>query len=50
MLLLEQDTIIKKQVNKTLLERKIKFAAENNKQYKFKVIIDSIVYSKEANN
>ena len=45
-LLLKQDTTRKKQVEKTLSEPKkdLEFEFKGNKEYKFKAIIDSVVY------
>lgn len=49
--MLEQDIVKKGQVNKKLLELKREFeTGNNNKEYKIKAIISSIVYGKEANN
>ncbi len=51
MSLLEQDTIRKRRVNNTVLsELKKEFKPKDNKEYKVEAIIDSMVYSKEANN
>ena len=53
MLLLEENTTRKKQVNeKTLseLEIELEFQVRNNKEYKVETIINSIKYSKLANN
>ncbi len=46
MLLLEQNTIRKRQVDNALLEpeKELEFEAEDNKEYKVKAIIDSTVY------
>ncbi len=46
MLMLKQDTIKKRQANK-LLESEIKFEARDNKEYKLKLIINSVLYGKE---
>ena len=48
MLLLEQDIIRKKQMNK--LPEPEKFKAKDIKDYKIKIIIDSIVYDKKTND
>ena len=51
MLLLEQDITRKRQVdNKVLPELKKEFEAGNNKEYKVEIIIDSAVYSQQANS
>ncbi len=50
MLLVEQDTIRKEWVNKTLPEPTKEFEAVDNKEYKAEAIIDSAIYSKETNN
>ena len=46
MSLLEQDITKKRQVDKTLLEleKKLEFKAGDNKKYKVKAIIDSVIY------
>ena len=49
MLLLEQDTTRKRQVDKALLEPKKEFEAGDNKEYEVKAIIDSAVYDQQAN-
>ncbi len=49
MSILEKDITKKGQVNK-LAKSEREFEAENNKEYKVKVIIDSLVYGKKANN
>lgn len=46
-MLLEQDTIRKRQVNKTLPEPEREFQAENNKNYKVESIVNNIIYNKE---
>ncbi len=50
--LLEQDTIRKRWVDKTLpkLEKDLEFQARGNKEYEIKAIIDSPVYGQQANN
>lgn len=50
MSLLEQDTTRKRRVDNTLPEPKKEFEAGNNKEYKDKAIINSAVYSQQANN
>ncbi len=52
MLLLEQNTIRKWQVDKTLpeLEKDLKFEAGGNKEYKVKVIINSAAYGQQTND
>ncbi len=48
MLLLEQNTIKREQVNKKTLsesEKELKFEYGDNREYKFEAIIDSLVYS-----
>ena len=52
MSLLKQDITKKKQVNKkTLLESKKKFEVREDKKYKVKAIINSVMYGKKmANN
>ena len=52
MSLLDQDITRKKQVNqnKTLPKPEKKFEAENDKEYEVKAIINSAIYSKEAND
>ena len=51
-LLLEQDTIKKRRVDKTLaeLEKELKFQAGGNKKYEIKIIIENAVYGQQANN
>ncbi len=51
MSLLEQDTTRKKQVNNTLLEpeKDLKFEARDKKEYEIKAIIDTVMYSQQAN-
>ena len=41
MLLLEQDTIMKRQINKIFSEPKLEFDVSNNKKYEIKAIKDS---------
>ncbi len=48
--LLEQDTTKKEWVNKKTLLKPEEFQTRDSKKYKVKVIIDSTVYKKEANN
>ena len=48
MSLLEQDIIKKKRMNKLFLELKPEFDINNNKEYKIKVIRNSIIYIKKA--
>ena len=48
MLLLEQDTTRKKQINELFLKSKPEFDAGNNKEYEIETIINSAVYNKEA--
>lgn len=48
-LLLKQDITRRKQVDK-LSELKRELEAGNNKKYEVKIIIDSAVYDKKANN
>ncbi len=50
--LLEQDIRKKRQVDNTLPEpeKDLKFEAGENKEYEVKTIIDSMVYSQQANN
>ena len=48
MLLLEQDTTKKGQINKLFLEPEPEFDAGNNKEYEVEAIIDSAVYAKEV--
>ena len=52
MLLLKLDIMWKKLVDKALSEPKkdVKFEAGGNKEYKVKVIIDSIMYGQQINN
>ena len=53
MLLLEQDTIRKEQVdNKALLEleKNWKFKTGGDQEYKAKAIIDNAIYKQQANN
>ena len=53
MSLLEQDTIRKKQINNKALpkpKKDMEFEAKGNKEYVIKAIIDSAIYSKQANN
>ncbi len=52
MLLLKLDTIEKRRVNELnkLLKLKKEFESRNNKEYKVKVIINSIMYDKKVNN
>ncbi len=52
MLLLKQDITRKKRVDKALLEpeKDLEFAAGANKEYEFEIIINSTVYSQQANN
>lgn len=48
--LLEQHILRKKRVIKKLLKLEKEFEARDNKQYEVKVIIDSVIYGKKANN
>ena len=48
MSLLEQDTTKKGRINEPFLDPKPEFDVGNNKKYKIKAIIDSIVYTNEA--
>ncbi len=48
--LLEQDTTRKGRVDKALPEPKKEFEARDNKEYKVEAIINSAVYSQQANN
>ncbi len=50
--LLKQNTIRKKRVNKALSEpeKEVEFKARGNKEYEVKAIIDSAVYSQQANS
>ena len=48
MLLLEQDTIRKRQMNELFLELEPEFDADDNKKYEVEVIIDSAIYTKKA--
>ncbi len=52
MSLLEQDITRKRRVDKALLEPKkdVEFEARGNKEYEFKVIIDSAIYGQQVNN
>ncbi len=54
MSLQKQDIINKKQVNQnntnTLLKSEKKFKARNNKEYKVKLIVNSVVYDKKVEN
>ena len=51
MSLLEQNTIKKGRINeKTLLEPKKEFKTRNDKKYKIKPIINSVIYGKEVAN
>ncbi len=50
MSLLDKDTIKKGRVNNALPELKKKFEAKDNKEYKVKAIIDSVVYNKKTSN
>ncbi len=53
MLLLEQDTTRKEQVDNKALsesEKKLEFETRGNKEYKVKAIINSAVYGQQANN
>ena len=49
MSLLEQDTTKKEQEDQTLPKLE-KFEARNNKEYRVQVIINSVLYNKQANN
>lgn len=53
MLLLEQNTIRKKQVNEfvnELLKPRKEFEARNKMEYEIKVIIDSVIYGQKTNS
>ncbi len=50
MSLLELNIMKKKRINETLTKPERKFETGDNKEYKFKVIINSIMYDKEADN
>lgn len=52
MLLLKQNTIIKEQINQNnaMSELKREFKTKNNKKYKVKAIMNSVVYGKKINN
>ncbi len=52
MLLLKKETTKKRQVNELNKLSKIEkeFEAGNNKEYKVKVMINSVMYGKKANN
>ena len=48
MLLLEQDTTKKKQINELFPEPELEFDTSNNKKYKVKVIRNNAVYIKKT--
>ena len=48
MLLLEQDTTKKEQINELFSKSKPEFDADNNKEYKVEAIINNAVYAKKA--
>ncbi len=52
MSLLEQDTTRKGRVDKALPEpeKEVEFEAGDNKEYEVEAIIDSVVYSQQAND